>query len=175
MGGAYDVNVSPLTAEDGLEKQIITVCGDLDKSHVAMTTADMSASELISSGYIGITMSSSQNSRVALIISREGDERAVYVGEADLSESPTTCYFDITSFTDSVRSSDELKVSLCAYSAENGGDLEITIEDIMLYGSSGNGRNSTVVTIIVCIAGIALCGLIILLSVQRKRKMKDRD
>ncbi|MBR4032640.1 MAG: hypothetical protein IKJ07_07905 [Clostridia bacterium] len=175
MGGAYDVNVSPLTTEDGLEKQIITVCGDLDKSHVAMTTADMSASELISSGYIGITMSSSQNSRVALIISREGDERAVYVGEADLSESPTTYYFDITSFTDSVRSSDELKVSLCAYSAENGGDLEITIEDIMLYGSSGNGRNSTVVTIIVCIAGIALCGLIILLSVQRKRKMKDRD
>lgn len=175
MGGAYDVNVSPVATEDGTEKQIITVRGDLDNSHVAMTTVGLSASDLISSGYIGITMSSSQNARVALIISREGDDRAIYVGEADLSATPTTYYFDITSFTDSVSSSDELKVSLCAFSAENGGDLQITVEDIMLYGASGNGRDSTTVTIIVCIAGIALCGLIVLLSVQRKRKMKARD
>ncbi|MBR3686966.1 MAG: hypothetical protein IKL66_05745 [Clostridia bacterium] len=175
MGGAYDVNVSPLTVEDGLEKQIITVRGDLNDSHVAMTTVGLSASELISSGYIGITMSSSQNSRVALVISREGDERAVYVGEAGLSATPSTYYFDITSFTDSVKSSDELRVSLCAFSAENGGDIEITVEDMMLYGASGNGRDSTTVTIIVCIACVALCGLFVLLTVQRKRKMKERD
>lgn len=175
MGGAYDVNISSLMTDEGAEKQIITLRGDLDKAHVSMTNLDVSASELISSGYIGITMSSSQGARVALIISREGDERSVYVGEADLSANPATYYFDITSFTDSVSSSDELKMSLCAFSSENGGDLEITVEDMMLYGSSGNGRNSVTTTIIVCIAGVALCGLLVLLSVQRKRKMKDRD
>jgi len=172
MGGAYDVNISLLTTDEGDTKQIMTLRGDIDKTHVAMSTVGVSASELISSGYIGITMSSSQNARVALIISREGDERAVYVGEVDVSATPTTYYFDITSFTDSVSSSDELKVSLCAFSAENGGDLEITVEDMMLYGASGNGRDSTTVTIIVCLAGAALLALLILLLTQRKRKLR---
>ena len=176
MGGAYDINVSSSTADDGVQKQTITIRGDIDKAHVAMTNAGVSASKIISSGYIGITVSSSQNARVALTISTaDGGERTVYVGETEVSTTPATYYFDITEFTDSISSSDELKVSLCAFSSENGGELELTVEDMMLYGASGNGRNSTAVTIIVAVAGAALCGLIVLLSVQRKRKMQGRD
>lgn len=175
MGGAYDVNISPLVTEDGSETQAITIRGDIDTAYVAMTAVGVSASDIISSGYLGITMSSTQNARVALIISRNGDKRAVYVGEAELSASPETYYFDITSFTESVSSSDDLQVSLCAFSSESDGDLKITVEDMMLYGASGNGLGSMWVTIVVCVAGVALCGLIVLLSVQRKQKMKARD
>jgi hypothetical protein len=95
MGGAYDVNVSSVTDEDGAKKQTINIRGNIDKAYVAMTTTGISASELISSGYVGVTLSSSQNARVALIISRAGDERTLYVGEVDASPESATYYFDI--------------------------------------------------------------------------------
>ena len=175
MGGANDVNVSPVATEDGEQKQIITIRGDLDKAYVAMTNASVSAEELISSGYIGVTMSSSQPARVALIISKtDGDERTVYVGETDISATASTCYFNVSSFTDSITPSDELTVSICAFSSENGGEIELTVEDMLLYGASGNGRTSIVTTVVVVIVGVALCGLIIFLSMQRKRKLNGK-
>ena len=173
MGGAYDVNISSVIDEDGAKKQIINVRGNIDNAYVAMTTTGISASELISSGYVGVTLSSSQNARVALIISRAGDERTLYVGEADASPESATYYFDITSFTKDISSSDELTFSLCALSADEGGDIEITVEDMMLYGSSGNGSTSVIITVAVCVIGAALCGALIWLSIRRKRRLND--
>jgi hypothetical protein len=120
------------------------------------------------SGYVGITMSSPEKPSVALII-HDSATGASYVGEAQITEAPATYYFNISSFTENIQSSDSLQFSLCILKS-NSENVSLTVEDIQLYGSSGNGTNTTVIIIIVAVIILALCGLIVLLVVTRKKK-----
>ena len=173
MGGAYDANISLATGASGETCGSITVSADVNAIHAAIASPDVSAKALIEAGYIGITMSSTQNAHVALIISKSGDKSTVYIGEADISASPTTYYFNIMPFTKSIRSSDEIEISLCIYPDGQTEDLKVTVSEMNLYGASGRGGDSVVVIVVVCIAIAALLALLILLSTQRKRKLKQ--
>ena len=175
MGGAYDANVSLITNASDEKKQTITVSADLSKTHATITAPDVSAKALVEAGYLGITMSSSQKAHVALIITKAQDNSTVYIGEADLSASPTTYYFNIMPFVGSISSSDELEISLCIYPDGQTDDVKVNISEMNLYGTSGRGGSSVVVIVAVCIAGAALLALLILLSTQRKRKLKHSD
>ena len=174
MGGAYDVNVSLKANASGEKSQIITIGADLNKTHAAITASGVSAKALIESGYLGLTMSSSEKAHVALIITMAKDDSNVYIGEADLSTQPTTYYFNIMPFVGSIRSSDELEISLCIYPDGQTDDVKVTVSEMNLYGTSGNGGGSVAVIVAVCIAGAALLALLILLSTQRKRKLGRR-
>lgn len=154
-------------------KQNLTAKGSIASSPMVLSCFDIEAAQLIESGYIGITMSTVGEKNVMLIISdkdlKDG-KSAVYVGETKVTSTPTTYYFNITDFTGSIQASDSLQLSLCVLKEEaNKAEVSLTVSDMALFGSSGNGSSTVISVIIVAVSTLAICGLLFLLTQRRKK------
>lgn len=171
-GSAINADIDYVSDGD-LEIQTLTLHGDVSSVSSAITCFDIPAKNLIESGYIGITMSSSSSVKVALIITDESSF-AAYVGEANVSDIPEIYFFNITPFTEDIKSSDTLTVSICVLPAEQVESVELSVSEMALYGSSGNG-NSTIISILIVIAvTLGVCGLLYLLTRRRKKRHRNR-
>lgn len=158
--------------------QTLTVEGYVNEEYMAISCYEIEASELFESGYVGITMSSPTTAKIALIISdkdlAEG-KSAVYVGEAKVLASSATYYFNISPFTDKVKRSDKLCLSLVVLPDENissAGNAILEIDEIALYGTSGNGVRTVLSVITVAISTLGICALLYLLTQRRKKVIK---
>lgn len=156
-------------AEEGLPS--LTVYQSPEDGHGAISVVDISASEMIESGYVGITMSAKIPSTVALILSDRSEEMlATYMGEARVSAEQKTYYFNIRPFTEHIKPSHSLKMSICLLpNAENEEVVELTVTDLALYGTSGNGSGTILSIVFVAIGTLAICALLFWLTQRRKR------
>ena len=158
-------------SEGNSKIQTLVLDGSMGSVCSAITAFEIPAKDLIESGYIGITMSSSADARVALIVSNDSNS-AAYIGEADVSAIPEIYFFNITPFTEDIKSSDTLTISICVLPTEQGEDIQLSVSEMALYGSSGNG-SSTIVSIIIVIAvTLGVCGLLYLLTRRRKKHQR---
>lgn len=171
-GSCINLDVATVKGKDGVKTEKMLLSGGVTDMYAAMT-AEVPAAKLIESGYVGITLSSPEKPAVALII-HDSNTGASYVGEAQISDSAATYYFNISSFTENIDASDNLQVSLCILKG-NAENVSMTVENMRLYGSSGNGADTVVIIVIVAVVILALCGLIVLLAVTRKKKTRHED
>ena len=126
-------------------------------------------------------MSSPTTAKIALIISdkdlAEG-KSAVYVGEAKVLASTETYYFNISPFTDKVKRSDKLSLSLVVLPDENissASNAILEIDEIALYGTSGNGIRTVMSVITVAVSTLGVCALLYLLTQRRKKAIKHKE
>ena len=171
-GSAQNADIN-FVSSNGIETQTVTVIGNNNPLCTAVTSFDIPASVLIESGYIGITMSSSETVTVALMIS--GDNNSTYVGEAEVSNIPESYFFNITSFTGDVKASDKLTFSVCILPSTTTENTTLSVSELTLYGSSGNGNSTIITIIIVIVVTLAICGLLFLLTKRRKRHHYNYD
>lgn len=170
-GSVYDVKASIKKDTSGIKNDLITVYSSLEDGTAALTLGDLSAADVIESGYIGITMSTDIAADVELVITKNGgDIGALYIGEAQVGSVETTYYFNISGFTDKIKASDELTVSLLMPDHAENRRPTLTVFDIALYGSSGNGSSTVIAVIAVALSTLAVCGLLFLLTQRRRRK-----
>ena len=176
--GVTNMNLSQ-DSETGA--QALSVEGYVNEEYMAISCYEIEASKLFESGYVGITMSSPTTAKIALIISdkdlAEG-KSAVYVGEAKVLASTETYYFNISPFTDKVKRSDKLSLSLVVLPDENissAGNAILEIDEIALYGTSGNGIRTVMSVITVAICTLGICALLYLLTQRRKRAIKHKE
>ena len=157
--------------------QALTLKGSPTSSHVAVSHYEIPAEKILESGYVGITMSSRSPETVTLLITKRGDGQAIssaYVGEVSTTGAETTYYFNISPFTDTLRSSDVLTVSICASPNGASRDTELTVREIALYGTSGNGSSTFLTVIVVMLCTLAVCGLLFILT-QRRKRLRSYD
>ncbi len=148
----------------------LRISADLSDASGAVFSKIISSEELISSAYVGITMSSDYSTRVALLIS-DGDR--VYIGETDVSGEAQTYYFDIKGFSKHAEVSEDMVLSLCLLN--NGeGDRTLEISEMAFFGSSGNGAETVVTVVVVAVIALSVLGLIVLLALSRKKKKSVR-
>jgi hypothetical protein len=169
-GGAYNASMTAKLRSDGTVVRSLLVEADTTDGFSAVSCLDVPAKDIVSAGYIGITMSSKTSPRIALIISdRASGVSSTYIGEAKTVNGEATYYFDVSDFNKGVNASSTLDVSICILPDGNGDYASVEITDISMYGSSGNGAD-TVIIIIVVVAVVLLCGLLIFLMVRRRKK-----
>ena len=166
--------------EDG--NGTLTMKADPTSAYAAVTAYEISAADLIEAGYVGITLSSARSENVTLLISQAGaheEARASYIGEAVTTPTKTTYYFNIAPFTDSIKSSDTLTLSICISprddASENAAPSELCIHSLALYGSSGNGFGTVLTVLIVMASALAVCGLLFVLTQRRNKIRASRD
>jgi hypothetical protein len=160
----------------------LTMKADPSATYAAITAFEISAADLIEAGYVGVTLSSPGSEAVTLLISQAGahqDSSASYVGEAVTTATQTTYYFNIAPFTDSIKSSDTLTLSICVSPrkgiSENAAPSELRIHSLALYGSSGNGLGTVLTVLIVMASALAICALLFILTQRRKRIRSSHD
>jgi len=170
-GSAYNADIDAFDTEDGSSGRRIIVSANASRDFGAITLYDLSAKDIIEYGYIGIEMTSSNADKAILIITDENGKNssAAYVGEADLTIDDGTYYFKISGFTDHIKSSDKLNLSICIYPEDSADSIDLCIEEISLYGSSGNGGNTLLIILVVGGSILGICVLLFLLSRRRKK------
>ena len=166
--------------EDG--NSTLTMKAAPSSAYAAVSAHEISAADLIEAGYVGVTLSSARSENVTLLLSQAGaheEARASYVGEAVTSPTKTTYYFNIAPFTDSIKSSDTLTLSICIAPretlSENAAPSELCIHELALYGSSGNGFGTVLTVLIVMASALAICGLLFVLTQRRNKIRASRD
>lgn len=172
-GAAQNADISYISSNKN-EIQTLTVSGNTASVCSAVTSFGVTADKLIESGYIGITMSSPTPLNVALIIS-DNSNNAAYVGEAEVSSIPESYFFNVTRFTNDIKASDELTISICVLPSDKAETCSLSVSEIALYGSSGNGSSTVVSIIIVIVVTLGICGLLFLLTRRRKKRRYDYD
>ena len=169
-GGAYNASMIATRRADGTVERSLFVEADTTRGFSAISCLDVPASDIVSAGYIGITMSSKTSPRIALIISdRASGVSRAYIGEAQTVNGEATYYFDVSDFNKETSTSSTLDVSICILPDSDEDYASIEISDISMYGSSGNGAD-TVIVIVVVVAVMLICGLLIFLMVRRRKK-----
>lgn len=155
-------------------KQTLRISSDASGTMGAVSSFEVDAKDIVSAGYIGITMSTDNCPRVAFVISDRNGKNVAYVGETETVNAETTYYFNISELSENVSTSDKLTVSICVLPDKNG-EHRVDISGIVLYGSSGGGVQAII--IIACVvAGIAIFGaLIFVLVKKRKKKINSAD
>ena len=175
IGGAFDARAEIKKSADGINKTHLTVASSLEDGTAALLLCNVSGADIIESGYIGIDMYTPLASDVELVISCDGkDSRVLYIGEAKVGSVEKTYYFNISDLTDNIKESDELTLSLRIPGYAESRESSLTVSDIALYGTSGNGSSTVVAVIIVIVSTLAVCGLLFLLTQRRKRHI-NRD
>ena len=173
--GTQDLN---LKIDEQTGEQKLSAEGNIANSHMAISCYNVRAADLLESGYVGIRMSSPTTATVALVITDKNlanDKSAVFVGEARVLGNSTTYYFNISPFTDHIKASDTLTVSLLILPAESGTSTAILeVEEIALYGTSGNGSRTIVSIVVVAVSTLGICALLHLLT-QRRKKHISRE
>ncbi len=166
-GGVY--NLQGMYAEDGI---IWHIDSNPSLGTGAVCVREISAEDIISSGYVGITASSETSSRLALLLSSQNGA-AAYIGETDTEVGETTYYFDINSFIKNVSESDKLTLAICILPDGDGND-SVDIKELALYGSSQKGIETVIIIAIVAVVLAVMAALIILLVIRRKKKAAAR-
>ena len=176
-GSAYNADISYFVNADGNKDKMLTLSTNSTGNFGAITLYDVPAKDIIEYGYIGIKMSSVGADKAILIITDKysKNDAASYVGEAEISAETGMYYFKISSFTDNIRSSDTLNISICVSSDDAAFDSSLSIEEISLYGSSGNGGNTLMTILIVAGSIVGICLLLFLLSKRRKKHLYEYE
>ena len=130
---------------------------------------------MLESGYVGIRMYSDKTVKAALVITNKGNKLSAYVGEVSLTDQPTDYYFKTSEFTDHMSSSDSLQLSICIFPDGEDEIKSVSIEDIALYGSSGNGSGTLITILGVILATIGIGVLLFWLSKRRKARQNRYD
>lgn len=144
---------------------------DLESSYGGIMTTNIPAKDIVSSGYIGVTLDSADNRTLCVLLKNEdaGAQTYSFVGECRTLGGKNTYYFDISDFTEGVEASDEITLAVCFVpDGDDGASAEIV--DISLYGVSASDTETTIIIIVVVVILAALIGLIVLLVVKRKKK-----
>lgn len=148
--------------------------GHSDETAVIRKT-DIRASELKSSGYIGIKCGSDMAGQKVIVTITDDDLRdsktAVFKGEAVVSNDMQNIYFDISDFSRRISSSNDLTLSI--YIENESDPAPITLYGIYLYGSSGSGAGSVVTTVIVTVIILAFIAILFFLVIRRKRNYSE--
>ncbi len=169
-GGVYNLQGKIKEDNNGINISWL-VDSDPSLGTGAICAKNVPAKDIISSGYIGITLESDTAPTIALMILNETDTspKHMYVGEIQTVNGLTTYYFDISGFVKDIKSSDTLTIAICIL--QDGDENEsIEIHEIALYGSSGSGIEAIVIIIVVSVIVLALIALIVLLVVKRRKK-----
>ena len=153
-----------------LEADLTTVTGGI-------MAASVPAESIVGSGYLGVTLDSSEEHTVCLLMRNENANADTYsfVGEFKTLGGKNTYYFDLAGFTEGVDASDKITVALCLIP---DGDEEASLEivDISLYGNAAAKTETVIIIIVVVVILLALVGLIVLLVIKRKKKAtRDTD
>ena len=172
-GSAYNAQIKFNEVTEGSDHYKTLLIESDSSEHIGAATAvDVPAKEIISSGYIGVTVSSADCGKMAIIVSNRQNS-AAYVGEAEIIGGETTYYFNITDFVSEIKSSDTLGVSVCILPDGEQDISYLEIKDIALYGSSHQGMRTVITVVIVVVTALTLCGVIFLLARSRKRKLRS--
>ncbi len=172
-GSAYNVRIKlNKDAESGDYYKTLLLESDSSKYIGAATVVGVPAKEVISSGYIGVTVSAADCGKIAIIVSNQQNS-AAYVGETEVIDGEMTYYFNITDLTSEVKSSDALNVSVCILPDAEEDVSCVEIKDIALYGSSHKGARTVITVVIVAVSALALCAIMFLLARSRKRKLRS--
>jgi len=142
---------------------------DLDDVTGGICASGISAEDLLSSGYVGITLGAAENHTLSLLIQNEGAERRTFIGECRTDNGEKTYYFDISDFTKDLKSSDTLTLAICLL-PDGDSDATVEIKEVALYGASATVTETVIVVIVVAVVVAALVGSIVLLAVKRKKK-----
>lgn len=167
-GTTYNAQLLANEGANGAIYRTLLVEADTSRGMGAVTSFTVPAKEVMTAGYVGITMSSETSPKVALIITEKGGS-AAYVGEVETVNAEATYYFHISDFTKEIKSTDELTVSICVLPESDGDISSVEIRDIALYGSSGNGIQTVIIISAVAVA-LAGCGVLVFFLVRNRKK-----
>jgi len=144
---------------------------DLESSHGGIMAGNIPAKNIVSSGYIGVTINSASERTLCVLLRNEstGAKTYTFVGECKTLNGKNTYYFDISEFTKGVDNSDEITLAIC-FIPDGDDDASAEIVDVSLYGVSASGTETVIIIIVVAVILAALGGLIALLVVKRKKK-----
>jgi hypothetical protein len=142
---------------------------DLDDVTGGICASGISAEDLLSSCYVGITLGAAENHTLSLLIQNEGAERRTFIGECRTDNGEKTYYFDISDFTKDMKSSDTLTLAICLL-PDGDSDATVEIKEVALYGTSATVTETVIIVIVVAVIVAALVGSIVLLAVKRKKK-----
>ena len=171
VGDAYDTNISVRNDGEGAQYHVLSVYTDAEEGGVACF--DIPAADIVSSGYLGLRLSAPTSTQVTVIISSKSNGGyASYIGEVSVGREAKDHYFNITPFTENVESAEAVSVLIISQSERENDGETFVIENMSLYGSSGNGGNTVIVVIAVAVGVMGVCGLLFWLSGKRKHKIK---
>lgn len=163
-GGVY--NIQGKLNETGDGSYLSWVMGaDASKKTCAASAVDITAEDIVKSGYIGLSMSADKHVSVSLMLTAGNH---TYIGETSVSSGEKTYYFDISEFAKEVKSSEKLTLSVCILPCEED-NVSLEIREISLYGSSGVDTQTIIIIVVVAVILLAMLALIVLLVVKRKK------
>jgi len=171
-GSCFNVEFSTHKDAEGSNYRTLTAFTNTYSDIGYFSLFDIPARDMLESGYVGIRMYSDKPVKAALVITNKGKQLSAYVGEVSLTDQPTDYYFKISEFTDHMSSSDDLQLSVCVF--PDGADeiKRVSIEDMALYGSSGNG-SGTVITIVLVIVAILGIGVLLFWLSKRRKSIQN--
>lgn len=171
-GGVYNADISSETTIFGSRAEALTVSVRLSADGGYITSSSLPCKDIVESGYLALNMKASDTARVTVILSSDSEKNPLYIGNATVYAAEKIFFFDIKDFTDSLSSSDKLTLTIVMPEGEEG-EFELSLTDVALYGSSGNGLAITLTALGVFVAALAICGILFLLTRRRKRRTED--
>lgn len=168
IGSSFDAK---LASKDNVTS--LSISSNIASGSGAVVIKEISAKDIIESGYVGISMYCPNICDVELSLHCEGENgRNIYLGRAQVGSVEKTYYFNITDFTGEIKASDTITLTLSSLDCAEYSEDSLTITDISLYGNSGNGSSTIIAIIIVVVATLGLCGLLFVLTRNRSKKIK---
>lgn len=168
IGSSFDAKLS---SKDDVTS--LSISSNIASGSGAVVIKEISAKDIIESGYIGISMYCANVCDVELSLHCEGEKgRNIYLGRAQVGGVEKTYYFNITDFTDEIKASDTITFALSSLDCAEYSEDTLTITDISLYGNSGNGSSTVIAIVIVAVATLGICGLLFTLTRNRSKKIK---
>ncbi len=166
----------PVSDEEDKEEDEESTPEYIDTDWAAIRKTSIKGEELISSKYIGIDCSAARDGqRLILVITDSmlrGGGSAIFTGEAVANSARGYQYLDIGEFTDSISAYDELTLTIYVMPDEYGDTSTLTLHNISLFGSSGNGSGSVITVIVVFTIITVLFAALVALIVKRTKKSK---
>ena len=170
LGSAYNADAKVLTTPFGTKAESVTVSSAISSGDSVAVYENISASKILEAGYIALTLGGSGEADAYFTLFSDTEKRAVYIGEFSIFATKKTYYFDVKKLTDRIKGSDKLTLAIVVESKEGADNYDFTVDEIALYGSSGNGLGTTLTAVGVFAAVLAVCGLLFLLTRRRNRR-----
>lgn len=176
IGDTYDKNISIKTDVDGTQYHVMSVYTEPHQGAGGVACFDVPAADIVGSGYLGLRLSSNYDEKITVVISsKSAGGYASYIGEVTVGRDAKDHYFNITPFTENVEAGGSVSVLIISQSRMKTDGESFVIEDVSLYGSSGNGANTVIIVIAVAASILGVCGLLFWLSGRRKRKISSHN
>jgi hypothetical protein len=168
-GSVIDASAHKIKGASGEKQTHLTLVSDLSGTTAALLLCNVYGKDIIESGYVGINMYVPIASDVELVINRtEGDGSIIYIGKAEVGSVEKTYFFNISSFVDDIKASDKFSLSVRIPEYAENRESTLTVSDVALYGSSGNGRVMVITVTVAALSTLAICALLFLLTKRRK-------